>query len=281
VSTHHPALAAVLHAAIPLVLAATAAACHPANREQTAGVAKDEWTKSYPLAENGEVSLVNNDGAIEIEGVVGLASVDVRIERTAHAQSEAAARDLLPKIAIKEDVAPDRVALETEGIAGVLIGVSFETHYRVRVPAAARVRAETRRAPVNISNLAGRVAVVSRGGSVTGTALRGPVDIRTGGSVTLDMEALGGETDPVFVRVTQPGDIKIALPPDANATLSATTTAAGRATVSGLSFQQIGEPDPPGRQRRLRGRINKGGAPVELSTVAGSIDVHPRGEPAP
>jgi hypothetical protein len=280
VSLPHPALAALFRVAIPVALAVSTAACGHSNRERVAGVAKDEWTRSYPLAHGGSVSFVNNQGSIEIEGVSGLTSVEVRIERIAHAASEAAARDLLPKISFKTEVAPDRVLVETEGVAGVLIGVSFETHYRVRVPAAARVRAETRNAPVKVSNVAGRLAVVSRNGSVTGSALRGPVDIRTGGDVTLDMEALGGETDPVFVRLTQSGDIKVTLPPDANATLSATTTAAGRATVNGLPFEPIGEPEPPGRQRRLRGRINKSGAPVELSTAAGNIVIGPR-EPAP
>jgi hypothetical protein len=281
VSLPHPALAAPFRAAIPIALAVSIAACGHANRERVAGVAKDEWTRSYPLAEGGSVSFVNNQGSIEIEGVGGLTSVEVRIERIAHAASEAAARDLLQKIAFKTEGAPDRVLVETEGVAGVLIGVSFETHYRVRVPAAARVRAETSRAPVKVSNTAGRLAVVSRNGSVTGVALRGPIDIRTGGDVTLDIQALGGETDQVLVRLTPSGKISVALPHDANATLSATTTAAGRATVKGLPFEPIGEPDPPGRQRRLRGRINKGGAPVELSTAARDIDIYPRGEPAP
>ena len=280
-SVPHPRLAALFRAAVPVVLvAASAAACGPANR-RVAAVAKDDWTRSYPLAEGASVSFVNNEGSIEIEGVNGLTSVELRVERIANAGSETAARDLLPKIAFKEDLAPDRVNVETEGVAGVLIGVTFETHYHVRMPAGARVRAETRRAPIKISSMAGRVVALSRNGSVTGTALRGAVDIRTGGDVTLDMEALGSENDPVSVRLNQNGNIDVGLPADANVTLSATTTAAGRARMSGLPFETIGEADPPGRQRRLRGRINKGGVPVELSTAAGNIVIHPRGEPAP
>lgn len=281
-SVLHPTLAALFRAAIPVVLvAASATACGPVNRQRVAAVAKDDWIRSYPLAEGASVSFVNNDGSIEIEGVNGLTSVELRVERIANAGSEAAARDLLPKIAFKEDLAPDRVHVETEGVAGVLIGVTFETHYHVRMPAAARVRAETRRAPIKVTNMAGPVVVLSRNGSITGTALRGAVDIRTGGDVKLDMEALGSENDPVSVRLNQNGNIDVGLPADANVTLSATTTAAGRARINGLPFEAIGEPDPPGRQRRLRGRINKGGVPVDLSTAAGNIVIHPRGEPAP
>lgn len=279
-SVHHPTLTALSRVAIPAVLLASAA-CGPANRERTAGAAKDEWVRSYPLAEGGEVSFINDNGGIEIEGVSGLTAVDVRIERTVKAPSESAARDLLPKIAFEEKTAPDRVLVRTEGVAGVLIGVSFETHYHVKVPAGARVSAETRNGPITISSLSGRLTSSSRNGNVTGNALRGPIDIRTGGNATLDMEALGDETAPVVVRLAQRGTIDLALPETAKATLSASTGPFGRVNITGLPFEPIGEEDAAARQRRLRGRINGGGAPVELSTMAGSIEIHPRTKPAP
>ena len=59
--------------------------------------ASDEWTRTYPLAADGEVQITNANGSIEVEGVDG-AMVDVRAERIARGATDAAARELLPRI---------------------------------------------------------------------------------------------------------------------------------------------------------------------------------------
>ena len=48
--------------------------------------------------------------------------------------TDAAARELLPRIDIKEDIKPDRVSLETERMSGIMIGAAFEVRYHVRAP---------------------------------------------------------------------------------------------------------------------------------------------------
>src|SRR5689334_14378568 len=78
------------------------------------GRAADEWTHRYPLARGGTVRIGNTMGLIEVETGAAGDVVEVRAERVARAVTEAAARDLLPRIAIKEDVKPDVVAIETE-----------------------------------------------------------------------------------------------------------------------------------------------------------------------
>src|SRR5436309_16053032 len=76
------------------------------------GRATDEWTHHYPLAAGGEVRVVNTNGRIEVEpGEDG--QVETRAERIAPAATDAGARELLPRIAIKEDLTPDRVSIET------------------------------------------------------------------------------------------------------------------------------------------------------------------------
>src|SRR5580765_5308209 len=75
--------------------------------------ATDEWTHTYPLTAGGEVRIVNTNGRIEVEGVDG-STVEVRAERVAKGATEAAAKELLPRIVIKEDVKPERVSLQTE-----------------------------------------------------------------------------------------------------------------------------------------------------------------------
>src|SRR5580704_10616971 len=83
--------------------------------------ASDEWRRTYPLAVNGELQVVNSNGKLEVEGVEG-DMVEVRAERIARAATEAAARELLPRIEITEDVRPDRDAIETRRPSGILIG---------------------------------------------------------------------------------------------------------------------------------------------------------------
>src|SRR5262245_60175601 len=74
---------------------------------QPTGRATDEWTRSYPLSAGGEIHIGNTNGRIEVEAVEG-STVEVRAERIAKAATDDGARELLPRITIKEDVKPDR-----------------------------------------------------------------------------------------------------------------------------------------------------------------------------
>src|SRR5262245_55172690 len=77
-----------------------------------AGRATDEWTHTYPLNSGGEIHIVNTNGRIEVEPIDG-AEVVVRAERIARAATDDGARELLPRINIKEEATPDRVFIQT------------------------------------------------------------------------------------------------------------------------------------------------------------------------
>jgi hypothetical protein len=106
-----------------LPLAVVLAGCDMSFAHLTAR-ATDEWTRTYSLTAGGEVRIVNTNGKIEVEGVDG-STVEVRAERIARGATDAAARELLPRIVIREDNKPDRVSLETERMSGILIGAAF------------------------------------------------------------------------------------------------------------------------------------------------------------
>src|SRR4051794_36653812 len=89
-----------------------------------------EGTHTYQLTAGGEVRIVNTNGRIEVEGVDGT-TVEVRAERIARGATDVAARELLPRIVIKEDAKPERVTLETERMNGIMIGAGFEVRYHV------------------------------------------------------------------------------------------------------------------------------------------------------
>src|SRR3954468_14965815 len=127
--------------------------------------ATDEWTHTYPLTAGGEVRIVNTNGRIDVEGVDG-STVEIKAERIAKGATESAARELLPRIGIKEDVKPDKVTVETERINGIMIGASFEVRYHVRAP---------KNAVVNLTNTNGQIAINAFGGKVTAHTTNGGV----------------------------------------------------------------------------------------------------------
>ena len=265
-------------ASLALITALLTAAfgCGPQVRDRTPANASDEWTRLVPFEKDGEIVIVNRYGSVEVTGVIGN-TVSVRVERIAHAPTEANARDLVPKIAIEEKVGLNRLSLRTEGIAGVLIGVTFETNYRVNIPATALVRVQTADGAIRIVGITGRVAAQTNSGSITGRDLGGAVDVRTaGGDVSLDLASITSE--PIAVRAGRGGAVQLSVPATANANLSA-SAANANISVTGLTFDPIGEQETGRRPRRVRGRVNKGGTPIELSSVGGDISVRAREGP--
>jgi hypothetical protein len=230
--------------------------------------ASETWTHSYPLAEKGQVQITSGNGEIEVEGVDG-STVEIRAERVARAATEAAARELLPRIVIKEEVTADRVVVETERLAGITIGVNVQVNYHVRVPRWALVRARTTNGAVAVAGITGRVFANTTNGSVDGRELSGGVDARaTNGRVAIDLRAVG--EDPIDVRTTN-GNVQVTLPRDAKANLSANCVN-GAIDMAALMLEPMGEQS----KRRVRGRMNGGGTPIEVATVNGRVTISPR-----
>jgi len=230
--------------------------------------ATDEWTRSYPLQAGGEVRIVNTNGKIDIEGTDG-STVEVRAERIARGATDAAARELLPRIVIKEDIRPDRVSLETERMSGIMIGAAFEVRYHVRAPKKAVVNITNTNGQVALAALDGKVKAQTTNGGVNGRGLSGGVDARsTNGGVTIDMAAVG--PDSITLRTTN-GGVTLTLPDRAKANLTASCTNGG-INVSALENLEISEQS----RRRVEGRLNGGGTAIEVRTTNGGIRVRPR-----
>ena len=230
--------------------------------------ATDEWSRSYPLEAGGEIRIVNTNGKIEIEGVDG-STVEVRAERIARGATDAAARELLPRIVIKEDIKPDRVSLETERMSGIMIGAAFEVRYHVRAPKSAVVNITNTNGQVALAALNGKVKAQTTNGGVNGRNLTGGVDARsTNGGVTIDMASIG--PDSISLRTTN-GGVTLTLPDGAKANLTASCTNGG-INVSALDNLEISEQS----RRRLEGRLNGGGTAIEVRTTNGGIRVRPR-----
>ena len=225
--------------------------------------ATDEWTHTYPLTAGGEVRIVNTNGRIDVEGVDG-STVEVRAERIARGATDSAARELLPRIVIKEDIKPDRITLETERMSGIMIGAGFEVRYHVRAPKNAVVNVTNTNGQVVVNALAGRVVASTTNGAVKGTNLTGGVDGRTtNGSVSIEMASVG--PDPVSLETTN-GGVTLALPEKAKASISAACTNGG-ISVGSLDNFEVSEHS----RRHLEGKLNGGGTAIDLQTTNGGI----------
>jgi hypothetical protein len=246
-------------AAVPLALAV--AGCD-ARFGNLAGRATDEWTHTYPLAKGGEVHIGNTNGRVEIEGVDG-STVEVRAERIAKGVTDTAARELLPRIEIKEDVTPDRVSVDTARMSGIMFGAAYEVRYHVRAPRGAAVDASNTNGLVSITDMSGKVVAHTTNGGVTAKGLSGGVDARaTNGGVNVELASLG--SDRVTLRTTN-GGVTLTVPESARADVSASCTNGG-ISVSGVKME-VSEQS----RRHLEGKLNGGGTPIELHTTNGGV----------
>jgi hypothetical protein len=230
--------------------------------------ATDEWTHTYPLSPGGEVRIVNTNGKIDVEGVDG-STVEVRAERIARGATDAAARELLPRIVIKENSTPDRVSLETERMSGIMIGAAFEVRYHVRAPKGAVVNVTNTNGQVVLTSLSGKVMAHTTNGGVNGKNLTGGVDARsTNGGVTIDLGSVG--TERISLRTTN-GGVTLIVPEKAKASLSASWTNGG-INVSSLENLEVSEKS----RRHFEATLNGGGTPIDLETTNGGIRIRPR-----
>lgn len=183
--------------------------------------------------------------------------------------SDAIAQQAVSRIRISEDVSPARVVLRNEGLGGVVVGVEVEVNFRVTVPVSTRLRLRTSGGDISVANVDGTVVASATNGAIAGKALGGGVEVRaTNGAISIDLAAVG--QSPVELRATN-GAITLTLPPNTNANLEANCTN-GSIDIADLPLQVTGEQSA----RKARGRLNGGGAPIELTTTNGNIRVRPR-----
>ena len=234
------------------------------------GRAVEEWTHTYPLPAGAELRIVNINGKIDVEGVADSSTVEIRAEKIARAATDVGARELLPRIAIKEDVQPTRVAVETERMNGIMIGAAFEVRYHVRAPKNATVNLTTTNGGIALTALAGRTVAHTTNGGVNAKEMGGTIEAKsTNGGVTLDLASLGA--DRISARTTN-GGVVLMLPPSAKADLSASCTNGGINVAPDLNLD-ITEHS----RRNLEARLNGGGTPIDLHTTNGGVRIKPRG----
>jgi DUF4097 and DUF4098 domain-containing protein YvlB len=248
-----------------LPAAALLAGCDVAHME-LAGRATDQWTRTYTLAPGGQVEIVNTNGKIELEGA-DIEQVEIRAERIAKAASDEAARELLTKIEIKEDVTPDHIRFETGRIEGFKIGISFEVRYTVRAPRNTTIRVTNTNGEVSATGLTGILFAKTTNGAVKASNVSGELSARTtNGGVDVEVADV---TAKISLQTTN-GGVELTLPDEVKADLSASCTNGG-INVSGLRLETT-----ESTRRRVEGKLNGGGTLIDLRTTNGRIRVRSR-----
>jgi Toastrack DUF4097 len=258
-------------AAALLCAGLAAAGCHATA--ELSGSASDDWVRTYDLPQGATLDLTNTNGSIDVEGVDG-STLEVRAERIVRSTSDQAARDVLSRVAITEERQPDRVTIHTQGLEGLVIGVSLDVRYHVRAPRTMKLHLVDTNGLIRLADLSGPVVARTTNGGVTATDLKGGVDARTvNGALRIQMAAVG--SDPIDLHTTN-GGVVLELPTTAAANLSLSAVNGGVA-VTGLPFEATGEQS----RRRAKGRLNGGGTAIDLSTTNGGVRVRASGEDAP
>ena len=230
-----------------------------------------EWRKTYDLQPGGRLEISNISGKIDVEPSTG-STVEIVAEKSARAASSAAAKEALERIEIQETASQTNVRIETKvqrNAGGLFSRADQRVHYIVKVPALLEVRLSTVNGGIELRGLKGRVTAEATNGGIKAHDVSGPIDASTtngGVEVELAQVAEAG----VKLGCTN-GGVELRLPADARATISARVTNGGIDT-GGLKIETVGE----STRRRLEGRLNGGGPPINIEGTNGGIRIASR-----
>jgi hypothetical protein len=235
------------------------------------GKATDTWSRTYVVEQGGRFELINVNGRITAEPTDGK-EVIVEGRRTAKARSDEAAKELLAKLEIREEVGGSAVRVEsrpprTSGFGG------HEVEWTVKVPKGIIVDFRTTNGGVRLNGLSGEIHAKTTNGGIKGVNL--VVDSLeasvVNGGVEIELGAPLDATDSVELTTVN-GGVQFSLPSESKATIAARAVNGGVRAADELNVQREDDGDSEREQRRrLNGTMNGGGAKVNVNTTNGGV----------
>ena len=233
------------------------------------GKATDTWSRTYTVAAGGRFELINVNGRITAESTDGK-DVVVEGKRTAKGRSDEAAKELLGKLEIREEVGGSTVRVEsrpprTSGFGG------HEIEWTVKVPKGLTVDLRTINGGVRLDGLSGEIHAKTTNGGVKGQNII-PETLEASsvnGGIEIELGAPLDSTDSVEISTVN-GGASLQMPSESKATITARAVNGG-VRVNDLDIKQDEEPHEFERKRRLNGTMNGGGAKVSISTTNGGV----------
>lgn len=236
-----------------------------------AGRAQDTWTRSYEVAANGRVELINVNGRITAEPATD-GKVTVEGVRTAKGSTDDAAKENLAKLEIREELSGDRVRVESRPPR--LSGMSgHEIEWTIKVPKGVIVDLRTVNGGIRINGLQGEVHAKTTNGGVKGNDVA---------ATLLEASSVNGGIEISFATAldanasvdleTVNGGVEVSLPSASKATITARAVNGG-VQVNDLDVNRTNEPSSFDMKRRLEGTMNGGGAKINISTTNGGVRI--------
>jgi hypothetical protein len=238
-----------------------------------AGKAEDTWSRTYKVADRGRFELINVNGRITAEPAAG-AEVIVEGHRIAKATSDDAAKDLLAKLEIREEVGESTVRVESRPprFNGGFNGIQIE--WTVKVPKGVVLDLRTVNGGVRLNGITNEVHAKTTNGGVQGAKLDASVLEATAvnGGITIDLAQPLESSDSIEMETVN-GGVSLTLPNESKATIEARCVNGGvRVGELDIKRDDQGGSDFE-KKRRLSGTMNGGGASVKLNTTNGGIHV--------
>src|SRR5687768_4893802 len=234
------------------------------------GKATDTWSRTYAVQPGGRFELINVNGRITAEPTDGK-DVVVEGRRTAKARSDEAAKEMLAKLEIREEVGGSTVRVESRpprmsGFGG------HEIEWTVKVPKGLIVDFRTTNGGVRMNGLSGEMHAKVTNGGVKGVGL--VIDTLeasvVNGGVEIELGAPLDATDSVEL-ITVNGGITFSLPSASKATISARAVNGGVRASEELKIEKEEAANERESRRRLNGTMNGGGARVNVNTTNGGV----------
>lgn len=233
------------------------------------GKVQDTWSRTYKVAATGRFELINVNGKITAESTDG-AEVVVEGRRTAKARSDEAAKELLEKLEIREEVGESAVRVESRpprlsGFSG------HEIEWTIKVPKGVTVDLRTINGGVRLKGLSGEIHAKTTNGGVRGENIVPSVieASAVNGGIEFQLDSPLDSTDALQLETVN-GGVTLELPSESKATIAARCVNGG-VHVDGLEIQKEEQSNDFDCRRRLNGTMNGGGARVTMSTTNGGI----------
>jgi hypothetical protein len=233
------------------------------------GKAEDTWSRTYKVPSTGRFELINVNGKITASPADG-DEVVVEGRRTAKARSDEAAKELLAKLEIREEVTDTSVRVESRPPRlGGFSGHSIE--WTIKVPKGVIVDLRTINGGVRLNNLSNEIHAKTTNGGVNGRGINATTIEASAVNGGVEFEVLSPLDSGASIQLdTVNGGVTLALPRDSKATISARCVNGG-VQVENLDIAREEESREFERRRRLNGTMNGGGAQVKLNTTNGGV----------
>ena len=234
------------------------------------GKATDTWSRTYTVPAGGRFELINVNGRITAETTDGK-DVVVEGKRSAKARSDEAAKEMLGKLEIREEVGGSTVRVESRpprmsGFGG------HEIEWIVKVPKGLTVDLRTVNGGVRMNGLSGEIHAKTTNGGIKGTNLvidNLEASVVNGG-VEIELGSPLDATDMVELTTVN-GGVTFALPSESKAAITARAVNGGVRASDDLKIEREDESSERESRRRLTGTMNGGGARVNVSTTNGGV----------